>query len=326
MPVFCAIADALPRDLSAAVFMVMHLAPEVKSNLPAIISRSSRFSALAPADRTRIEHGRIYVAPPDRHLTIEDGVVRVLRGPRENRHRPAIDPLFRTAARNYGNRVTAVILSGYLDDGAAGLRAVRALGGYAIVQQPDDATAGQMPESAINYAGADLVLPASEIGPQLVHRVNGCIGGAMKKPGIRKSEASKAVEHSDMPNLYAETPHDGDGVPSPFACPECGGVLWERKEGENVHFRCRVGHAYSISNLRQEQGEAIEAALWAAMRALEEKAALQTRISRSMTDARMNARLREQAQTDRDHAETIRRMLFENGAGEREQKESKSAD
>ncbi len=323
---FRAIAETLPRDIPAAVFMVLHLAPEFESNLPAIINRSTQLTALAPADRTRIEHGRIYVAPPDRHLTIEDGVVRVQRGPRENRHRPAIDPLFRTAARNYGARVTGVVLSGYLDDGAAGLRAVRALGGYAIVQKPDDAAAGQMPESAINYAGADMVLPASEIGPQLVHRVNGCIGGAMKKIGVRESEASKSVESSEMPNLYAETPHDGDGVPSPFACPECGGVLWERKEGENIHFRCRVGHAYSISNLRQEQGEAIETALWAAMRALEEKAALQTRISRSMTDTRMTARLREQAQADRDHAETIRRMLFETGVGEREQKESKSAD
>jgi two-component system chemotaxis response regulator CheB len=240
------------------------------------------------------------------------------------RGRTAIDPLFRTAARNYGPRVTGVIVSGQLDDGSAGLRAVRALGGYAIVQDPQEAIAGQMPASAIRYAGADLVLPAADIGPQLVHRVNGCTGAVMKKPDVRK-----AVESSEMPNLHAETPNDGEGVPSPFACPECGGVLWERKEDENVHFRCRVGHAYTINNLRQEQGDAIETALWAAMRALEEKAALETRLWGSLTDDRMIERLKEQAEADRDHAETIRRMLFEQEVGhdkKQTEEQSRSAD
>ena len=138
---------------------------------------------------------------------------------------------------------------------------------------------------------------------------------------MNKKDADKSLQESVYANLHASTPHDGEGVPSAFSCPECGGVLWELKDGNMVRFRCRVGHAYSANNLREEQADAIETALWAAMRALEEKAALEARVSRSMVDNRTITRLKEQAETDRDHADTIRKMLFQH-----EEEEAKSAD
>ncbi len=296
--------------------MVMHLSPDFPSNLDHILDRASPFKAVQASDGEPIRHGHIYVPPPDRHLIVEDGRMRVQQGPRENRHRPAIDPLFRSAARVYGARVTGVVVSGFLDDGAAGLLAVRARGGYGIVQDPDEAGARQMPEGALKYAGADKVLPVADIGPDIVSHVKSCEGGSMKE-----SDARKSVQESVYANLHSSTPHDGEGLPSAFSCPECGGVLWELKDGNMVRFRCRVGHAYTINNLQEDQADAIEVALWAAMRALEEKAALETRVAGSMTDDRTIVRLKEQADADRDHAETIRKMLFQH-----EEEEAKSAD
>lgn len=307
-----------PADLNAAVFIVLHLSAEFPSMLPQILSRSGPLPARHPEDGEKIRRGQIFVAPPDCHLTIEDGSVRVRRGPRENRHRPAIDPLFRTASRVFDARVIGVILSGYQDDGSAGLRAIRARGGIGIIQNPEEATACQMPQSALDYAGADYVLPAEKIGAQVAALVDHCERPEMKG----KKPTSRNVEHETEQNLTVSRPGEGVGVPSPFACPECGGVLWELKNGELERFRCRVGHAYTMTTLAEEQNDGMEAALWAAMRALEEKAALSKRMAESTKSARTAERLREQAEADRGYAETIRKMLFD--AGE-ENKSKKSA-
>ena len=297
------LARSFPGDLPAAVFMVLHVPADAPSMLPEILSRSGPLPAKLPQDGEPIRPGRIYVAPADRHLTIEDGVVRVTRGPRENRHRPAIDPLFRTAARAGGKKVIGVILSGHLDDGAAGLRAVRAHGGIAMVQDPADAAASEMPESALQYSGADYVLPIAELGRQLVNLA--CGSGAMSG-----GEGHTVDARNGEGNLRVSTASESCGTPSVFACPECNGVLWEFKEGELVRFRCRVGHAYTMANLAEEQVHETEEALWAAMRALEEKAALATRMAESMTNMKTRQRFLEQAEADRDRAASVRKMLF----------------
>jgi len=226
-----------------------------------------------------------------------------MRGPRENRHRPAIDPLFRTAARVADSRVIGVVLSGHLDDGAAGLYAIRRRGGVALVQDPAEATARTMPESALNYSGADFVLPASALGPKIVELV--CRRGIMKETGSSPESVRTGNE-----NLRVSAPEEGSGTPSVFACPECHGVLWELKEDELVRFRCRVGHAFTSAHLAEEQRHHVEASLWAAERALEEKAALATRISEAMSDARTKQRFADQAEADRKHADVIKEMLF----------------
>lgn len=311
---------SLPADFDGAVFVVIHRAPDPHSTLSKILDRAGPLRAAPAGDREPIRHGHVYVAPPDRHLTLEKGMVRVQPGPRENRHRPAIDPLFRTAARVYGDRVIAVLVSGFMDDGAAGLLAVRASGGFAIVQDPEEATARQMPDSALKYAGADRVLAAAEIGPEIVTYFSRRARGGMTKPKAKKSK-----RESVFANLHAATPDESVGKPSTFSCPECGGVLWELKDDKLVRFRCRVGHAYTINNLGEEQDRAVEASLWAAMRALEEKAALEKRLSESMTDPKMGSRFKERAQTDSEHAETIRKVLFgkEKGKSEDEPFEKK---
>ncbi len=161
------LVGSLPIDLPAAVFLVLHIPAQSPSLLPEILSRSGPLRALHPTNGEVIQHGLIYVAPPDHHLLLEDGFVRVVRGPRENRHRPAIDPLFRSAARAYGSRVVGVILTGSLDDGTAGLLAIKRRGGVAIVQDPDDALYSSMPRSALAHVDVDHVLVLSEIGPVL---------------------------------------------------------------------------------------------------------------------------------------------------------------
>jgi two-component system chemotaxis response regulator CheB len=305
-----------PANLPAAVFIVLHVASELPSMLPQILGRSGPLPVKHAEDGDRVQPGRILIAPPDRHLTIEDGVVRVSRGPRENRHRPAIDPLFRTAARVFDSRVIGVILSGHLDDGAAGLHAIRLRGGLCIVQDPNEATAPQMPKAALQHGGADYVLPKGKIGIQITSLVNNCGREAMVKKGSnakassKKQKAKPVVASGAEANLTVSRPGEGEGTPSTFACPECSGVLWELKEGELVRFRCRVGHSYTMNALAQDQMRAAEEALWAAMRALEEKAALATRISETTTDSRTGERYREQAQADRKYADTIRKMLF----------------
>jgi two-component system chemotaxis response regulator CheB len=302
------LARSFPADINAAIFIVLHIPPDFPSLLPQILGRAGALPVRHAQDGEPIRRGQILVAPPDRHLTIEDGTVRVARGPRENRHRPAIDPLFRTAARVFNSRVIGVILSGHLDDGAAGLRAIRSNGGIGVVQDPDEAQAPQMPQSALQYGGADYVLRLAEMGPQLTALVNNCGRPKMKAKG--KTSKGKNAKNEVEANLEVSRPDEGHGVPSAFACPDCGGVLWEIQNGNLVRFRCRVGHGFTMASLAEEQSDGVEDALWAAMRALEEKAALVTRISDSTTDRKSKERLLEQAQADRKYAEFVRKMLF----------------
>lgn len=303
------IVAELPADLAAALFIAIHIPMDMPSMLPDILARAGKLSAKHPSDGEKIEHGHIYVAPPDRHLTVRQGHVEIQKGPRENRHRPAIDPLFRTAARAYGSRVIGVILSGYLDDGSAGLLAVRMRGGVSIVQDPREAQADQMPRQAIRYAGAEQVLPAAEIAAAIVSLTNENISSESKT----RSEVAMNLPDNSHPDLLHAT-GNGDMVEkaSVFACPECHGVLFELKEGELLRFQCRVGHAYTAASLSTEMSAATEAALWAAMRALEEKAALTRRLSAS-SPKDMEERMRDQAEADEAHAETIRKILM-NGA------------
>jgi two-component system chemotaxis response regulator CheB len=224
------IVATLPASLSAALFVVIHLPVEANSYLPNILSRAGALRASHPAHREAIRAGKIYVAPPNHHLTLARGEVHVSRGPRENRHRPAIDPLFRTAARVFGRKVIAVLLSGNLDDGSAGLFAVRSRGGVALVQNPEDAQAGDMPERALAYAGADYTLPARDIGPKIIELLNS------REPVMRKTKGKNSKknepENDVRENEEVFFSEQGNGKPSVFACPECHGVLWELQEGK----------------------------------------------------------------------------------------------
>jgi two-component system chemotaxis response regulator CheB len=269
------LARDLPADLPAAVFVVLHVPASGTSMLPLILSRHGPLPATHAKDGEPIRHGHIYVAPPDEHLLIKNGTVQVVRGPRENCQRPAVDPLFRTAARGYGRRVVGVVLTGFLDDGTAGLAAVKRRGGVAIVQDPDDALFEGMPRSALENVAADYVLPLAQIAPILVRLAHEPVAEPDEPV---PSEMDLESEIAEL-NMSALANDDRPGEPSVFTCPECHGTLWELRDGELVRYRCRVGHAYSADSLLAEQAEALEAAIWTAFRALKERAAMARRMA-----------------------------------------------
>lgn len=331
------ILSSLPASLPASVLVVVHMMADFPSLLEEHLGRDSRLPVSQATDEEPIRRGHIYLARPNYHLTVESGRMRVLRGPRENRHRPAIDPLFRTAARVYGPRVIGVILSGNHDDGSMGLYAIKQRGGIAIVQDPSEAARGEMPRTALNYATPHYVLKAHDIASNLINlvqidqdeiimpsrksqqksqpRSRSRMRLAAKKTGghngktARSSGASLEREHQE--NLKVAYFDEGEGTPSVFACPECHGVLWEVRDGKMVQFRCRVGHTYGAESLAIELSDASEAALWAAMRALEEKAAMQQRIADGLTpEGRSATRLRDQSAADDANARIIRDMIF----------------
>jgi two-component system chemotaxis response regulator CheB len=300
----------LPADLPAAVFVVLHVPPHGTSVLPNILRRLGPLPAEHAKDDETIRPGRIYVAPPDFHMLIKNGSIRLARGPTENSHRPAIDPLFRTAARRYGRRVIGVILSGVLDDGTAGLQAIKHRGGLTVVQHPDDALYAGMPQNALDTVAVDSAEPAADLGPLLARLT------AEPLPPMAEPVVSPEMEmETDMAELELDALQSMEhpGRPSAFACPECNGVLWEIHEGDLVRYRCRVGHAWSPDSLLAKQSDSLEAALWTALRALEERAALATKMA-DRADQRgydlVSRKFREQVGEAEGHAQVIRHVLL----------------
>jgi two-component system chemotaxis response regulator CheB len=275
------LVNQLPANLPASIFTVLHIPARSPSVLPDILSRSGPLPAIHPADREEITHGRIYIAPPDQHLLIEQGYIRIARGPRENRHRPAIDPTFRSAALAYGPRVVGVILTGALGDGTAGLLAIKQRGGIAVVQDPHDALYPSMPLSALANVQVDYMVPLALIGPLLMRLVAEQVEEKEVYP--LSSELKKEMVLAEMnPDISSISNSSRAGTPSVFSCPECGDVLWELQNGDLLHFRCRVGHAFSVESVLDAQSEQLEAALWMALKTLEEHASLSNRMAMSM--------------------------------------------
>lgn len=269
------LAGELPGELPAAVFVVHHFPSHAVSVLPSILTRAGSLPAAHAVDGEAIRPGRIYVAPPNYHLLLRRGHVRLMHGPRENGHRPAVDPLFRSAALAYGSRVIGVILSGTLDDGTEGLLAIKRRSGLAVVQDPDEALYSGMPASAIENVTVDHVVRLAEMGAlldQLARQPAPEEAAAVS----REMEDEEALTEVDLAAMGGE---GHPGTPSAFACPECGGTLWELSEPDLLRFRCRVGHAFTADTLLVEQSEALEAALWSALRALEERRSLALRMT-----------------------------------------------
>jgi two-component system chemotaxis response regulator CheB len=270
------VVEGLSARFNAAVFVALHLPDGVRSALPAILERAGPLPVSHAANGARIRRGHIYVAPPGFHLTLEAGGMRVTRGAREHGLRPAIDPLFRSAALVFGPRTIGVVLSGLLDDGTVGLREIKRAGGVAVVQDPTETPWPSMPESALAHVDVDYTVRAGDIGElleTLVASSDAAAAGPLLDEELER-EVKELTMHED------ERDHPGD--PSPYSCPECGGVLWELQDGEMLRFRCRVGHAYTSETLTIEQATAVERALWSALRALEEQAAVRRRLAERM--------------------------------------------
>ncbi len=293
---------ALPADIDAAVLIVLHLWPETESHMPAILSRAGALPVSHPDDNEPLEAGHVYVAPPDRHLFFHDSMMRVVRGPKENLHRPAIDVLFRSAALEHDSRVIGVLLTGADDDGAAGLKMIRERGGITIVQDPADSAFPEMPQSALHIAKPDYTLPLKMIGPLVCDLVTGKAEPPRDqhmrelKDNSQGSEEGRPIDVSKL------------GPPSPYSCPDCNGTLWEVQDGELLRYRCRVGHSYSTQSIIEAESEAVERALWEAVRVLEESASMSRRIA--LKTESLRARLTAKAEEREHHAQVLRELLL----------------
>ena len=260
------LVSSLPSGLQAAVLVVIHIPPSSPGRLPEILQRHANVRVAWAKDEQRIECGRVYIAPPDRHLVVDDGRVRLTRAPRENHTRPAIDPLFRSAALAYGPRVIGVILSGRLDDGTAGLWAVKERGGTTVVQSPGDAAQPDMPRNALEHTEVDYIVPCAQIGAllaQLVaeraHDTAAPVSSALALE-VKIAMEANALRHGVM----------SLGPTTPYTCPDCHGVLVRVDQGGIPRFRCHTGHAFAMDSLLAAMTDSVESALWSALRSVEE--------------------------------------------------------
>jgi two-component system chemotaxis response regulator CheB len=265
-----ALVRGLPHDLAAAVFVVIHVPAYGPSSLPAVLQSAGPLEARHACDGETIRSGRIYVAPPDHHLLVETGQVVVRRGPKENRFRPSIDALFRSAAYVYGPRVIGVLLSGVLDDGVSGLWTIKRLGGVTVVQEPASAAHPEMPRSAIEQVGIDHVCPADRLGALLA-----TLSGEPVAAPVQVADEELRRLRAEVDIAASSGAFDKGiftwGDMTPFTCPECHGALVRLAEGTLLRFRCRTGHAFTPSALLAGITDAVEATLWQSMRALDEQ-------------------------------------------------------
>lgn len=289
----------LPSNLPAAVFVTMHIGDHA-SLLPNFLAKATPLEVRFALPEERIRNGHVYVAPPDRHLLVEQGRLRLVRSAKENHSRPAIDPMFRSAAISYGNRAIGVLLTGELDDGVIGLQAIKAYGGVALVQDPETAPAPSMPESALRHVEVNACLPPEGLGRLLAQTVE---QRRMQPPSAGESKRIEpfATENDLTYDLSAGGAQalSSIGAVSGISCPECGGGLWELGLSP-PRFRCHTGHSYTSSTLLRCQDASVEEALWVAVRALHEKQLLIGRLAQSSKEAGRNSALEEYELADQE--------------------------
>jgi two-component system chemotaxis response regulator CheB len=303
------ILERLRTDLPAAIFIVLHVPAQSIGILSTVARAAGKLPVCQAEDGMAIECGRVYLAAPDHHLLLSQGRLNLGRGPRENLARPAIDPLFRSAALHYGPRVIGVILSGFLSDGADGLSAVKRCGGVALVQEPKDAIAEEMPRNALEATTVDLCVSAAELGDVLSGLVRGRADPPVQiPPDIQLEVEIAAGERIDTSHLTQIA------RPAALTCPSCGGVLSMVKDDHTLRFRCQVGHAFAADVLAQQQESRVDEALRVALRIIEERAEL---VERMAADGRRRGHKTlaknydSKAQEYRGYADLIRQVVLE---------------
>jgi len=322
----------LPADFSGSIFVVQHLAAYTTSVLPAILSRCGPLEAVHPHDGDPILPGRIYIAPPDHHLLIEKkeetgqqqaGYILVRKGPKENRFRPSIDALFRSAAYSFGSRVIGVVLTGLLNDGTSGMWTVNRLGGVSIVQQPDDAMYSSMPESVLEYVDVNYVVPLAEVPQLLIQLTSESI---FDVPDPNENLADRMLVADELNRIKTEvdvaaqvSPFDRGilsmGALTPLTCPECNGALVSFQEGHLIRYRCHTGHSYTASTLMADVTKAIEDTMWQSVRGLEESILLLNQAADRLTEAgqvEAAEKFRAQSAEALNRAHRIRELIFAN--------------
>ncbi|RAK00531.1 two-component system chemotaxis response regulator CheB [Larkinella arboricola] len=302
----------LPADFGASIFIVQHVSPHAPSLLPKILEHVGYLPVHHPEDGELVQPGHIYVAPPDHHLLIEYDQVIVKKGPKENRFRPSIDALFRSAAYRYGSRVIGVVLTGLLDDGTSGLWTVKRLGGLGIIQSPEDALYASMPRSVLEYVEVDHIVPMSEMAELLVELTQ---QPAPEQPVIEEEEASRLeaeINIAAQDNAFNMGILDM-GALTPLTCPECNGSLVSIKEGKIIRYRCHTGHAFTASSLLAEVSKTVEENLWKSVKSLEETIILLEQSGKVLSEGN-NETAQEyfaKAKETRKRSDVLRNFIFE---------------
>jgi two-component system chemotaxis response regulator CheB len=301
-----ALVQQLPEDFPVPVLMVMHISPDATGDvLLDALNKHGKLKCGHALHGELLKAGRVYLAPSDHHLLIEkNGKLHVTKGAQENRSRPGIDPLFRSAAVAFGNRVTGIILTGYLDDGTAGMIAIQRCGGICIVQDPKEAQYPDMPKNVLNQLKVEYCVPIAEMGGILAKLMARKVGRQKPIPKDIRKEATIAERVlSDLPAVNSL------GEQVPFNCPGCGGVLWKMDKGSFVRYRCHTGHAYTSATLLAAQTQKIEETMWIALRMFEERKNLLTTVAKEQKGAtsRMAA---ERAESSQVHIDRIRAILL----------------
>ncbi|RYZ88052.1 MAG: chemotaxis protein CheB [Proteobacteria bacterium] len=310
IPSIIELLKELPKLPNAAICIAIHVPSHSPSLLPQIFANSTSMPVMHAQDGLRMRAGSIYIAPPDFHLLIKDGSIQLARGAKENHHRPAIDPMFRSAANAYGTNHIAVLLSGYLDDGSAGLLAVKRSKGTVIVQDPKDTIYPDMPRNALEFVEADCVCRLDQIVPFIMKRLK-------SEPASKRTLDPLAIKEIEMVKITSgDSSGEMPGAACGLVCPECSGPLWEILESDShlVRYRCHEGHAYSALSLEASQDEELEAALWTALRAMDEKVELAEKLAqRAKIMGQDNAVLRYQSRHSktREQADLLRKLLKE---------------
>jgi len=287
--------------------VVLHSSAAAESLLHRVLERRGPLPAKQAEHGEPVRRGQIYVAPSDQHLLVKHERIVLSRGPHENRHRPAVDTLFRAAAVSYRSRTVGIVLSGYLDDGSSGLRAIKRCGGKAVVQDPDDALVADMPASAARVVVVDYLLPVMSMGAVLEQLVREPVEPVHECPGDLVAEA--AIAERVMSDIGKDQ-RIGELVP--IACPECGGPLWQIDSEQMERYRCHVGHAFTVRSLLADQDENVERALWAAMRTMEERANVLAGMAEREEQRdrlRITTSLWERVHETRRHAQVLRELI-----------------
>jgi len=283
----------LPAGFPASIFIVMHVAARSRSFLPEILARAGKLPVAHAVDGESIETGRIYIAPPDNHLLVEQGHVHLNCGPKEQHHRPCINVLFRSAAAAYDGRVVGVVLSGELDDGTAGLWEIKRRGGIAVVQHPEEAQFSSMPLSALREVEVDHTVRLDEMADLMVS-----LAGVTSASRGHAKEVSTTLQHTDGPERQL----------TDITCPDCRGTIWEIRRGQFRDYECRVGHTFSSKTMLTQHLTTEENTLYAAVVALREGASLLHRMAGEL-GGQKGEELRQEGQKREAHAEAIRQIL-----------------
>jgi len=301
----------LPADSAASFFVVQHLSSSYSSELDRILQSSTAMPVAFASDRQAIMPDMVYLASPDRHMMIEDSRIRITRGPRENRARPAVDVLFRSAALAFGPRVIGVVLSGSLDDGTAGLWQIKDRAGLAFVQDPREASHASMPQSAIEHVDTDFVGTLDRLAARIAWQVTQALPLPPEVPPrhAQEIETLVALGGNGMQAGVMEL-----GTPSKYSCPECNGVLIQVDEGPIVRFRCHTGHAYSIQSLLTDVNDTVDVSLWSTVRAIEERILILQQLADLADkdgDPDKAARLRAKAATAQQKCQPLRDLVLD---------------